>query len=128
MRNAFLVMMILVLGFGCSERYKLRKQLEVISKCKNNWQYFKLNGPTKGVVLLHSKGLCSYMHLHANTIVIVNKADTIRVDGPCYTENTHPSDSVLISPYETDSLRTMIGDGKYDCIVMKTCHGIIKKI
>ncbi|WP_439698679.1 hypothetical protein ACFGVS_11210 [Mucilaginibacter sp. AW1-7] len=101
---------------------------DALGKCEKKWQYSKLDHPIKGIVLLHTKGYCGYAHIHANTVVIINNADTIRIDGPCYTENTAMSDSVLISPYETDGVIGAIGDGKYDCTIMKTCYGIIKKI
>jgi len=114
--------------FSCSEQYKIRKTAEAIGKCETKWQYFKLTKSIKGVVLLHTKGYCGYIHTHANTIIITNKTDTISIDGPCYTENPVPSDSVPISPYESDGVIGAIGDLKYDCIIRKTCYGIIKKI
>ena len=76
---------------------------------------------------MHSKGYCAYILVHANTIVITETGDTIRVDGPCYTENTQPSDLVLISPYKSDG-NNAIADLKYDNLVLKTCYGIISKI
>ncbi|WPU93290.1 hypothetical protein SNE25_28625 [Mucilaginibacter sabulilitoris] len=77
---------------------------------------------------MHTKGYCGYAHVHANTIIITNNADTIRVDGPCYTTNTNTSDSVLVKPYKTDLKDATIGDLKYDCTIRKTCYGIITKI
>ena len=127
MRNGVLILLIL-LGFGCSEKHSIFKMAKALSKCENNWQYFKLTEPIKGVVLLHTKGYCGYAHIHANTIIIINNTDTIRVNGPCYTENTSTLDSVLINPYKTDNVTGTIGDLKYDCIIKKTCYGIITKI
>ena len=113
---------------SCSERHKIRKMADIISKCEDKWQYFKLEEPIKGVVLLHTKGYCSYAHIHANTIIITNKNDTIRINGPCYTENVSVSDSVVVKPYESDAVIGAIGDLKYDCMIKKTCYGLIAKI
>jgi hypothetical protein len=128
MRNGLFILLLLLSGFGCSEKHRIRKIGEAVLKCKSNWQYFKLTQPIKGVVLLHTQGYCGYFHIHANTIVIINNTDTIRVDGPCYTENTAISDSVLVNPYETDLKNATIADTKYDCTIKKTCYGIITKI
>ena len=123
-----LLILFLSLVFGCSETHRIRKVAKAASKCENNWQYFKLTQPIRGVVLLHTKGNCGYAHVHANTIIITNNTDTIRINGPCYTENTKPSDSVLVKPYETDNVIGAVGDSKYDCTIRKTCYGIITKI
>lgn len=128
MRNRPLILIILLLNFGCSEQRRIHKMAEAVGKCEDTWQYFNLAKPIKGVVLLHTKGYCGYFYLHANTIIIVNSTDTIRVNGPCYTENTITKDSVLVSPCESDGVIGAIGDLKYDCIIRKTCYGIIKKI
>ncbi len=128
MRNGMLILLVLLSGFGCSQKRRTLKTAEALSKCENSWRYFKLTQPIKGVVLLHSKGYCGYAHVHANTIIIINNTDTIRVNGPCYTANTITSDSVLVSPYETDNVIGAIGDTKYDCTIKKTCYGIITKI
>lgn len=128
MRKGLLILVIPFFSFGCSETHRIRKMADALGKCENNWQYFTLTQPIKGIVLLHTKGYCGYAHIHANTIVIINNADTIRVNGPCYTENTTVADSVLVSPYETDNLIGALGDGKYDCTIMKTCYGIITKV
>jgi len=125
MRKTLLVLVILFLSFGCSETHKIHKMAEALGKCEKKWQYFKLSQPIKGIVLLHTKGYCGYAHIHANTIIITNNTDTIRVNGPCYTENIAISDSVLVSSYKTDDVIGAIGDGKYDCTIMKTCYGII---
>lgn len=128
MRSFLFLLAIMLLSFSCSTQRKIHKMAETFGKCKAKWQYFKLTQPIKGVVISHTKGYCGYFHVHANTIIIVNKTDTIRIDGPCYTENTVPSDSVLVSPYETDGVTGAIGDLKYDCTIKKTCYGIIAKI
>jgi hypothetical protein len=116
------------LDFSCSETHRIQKMAAALDNCEKNWQYFKLTLPIRGVVLLHTKGDCGFAHIHANTIIITDNADTIRVNGPCYTENTAVSDSVLVSPYETDNVIGAIGDRKYDCTITKTCYGIITKI
>ena len=128
MRKSLLLLLMLFLNLSCSKKHRIQKTATAQGKCESNWQYFKLTQPIRGVVLLHTKGYCGYAHIHANTIIIVNNADTIRVNGPCYTENTLVSDSVLVSPYETDNVIGAIGDRKYDCKIMKTCYGIITKI
>jgi hypothetical protein len=128
MWRIFLIMIIVSLSFGCSETYKIQKKAEAVGNCEKKWQYFKLTKPIKGVVLLHTKGYCGYFHIHANTIIIINNADTIRINGPCYTENTVVGDSVLVNSYETDNVTGATGDLKYDCTIVKTCYGIITKI
>jgi hypothetical protein len=128
MVKTLLVVIILFLIWGCSEKHRIDREAAALGKCEEKWQYFKLTQPIRGVVLLHTKGYCGYVHIHANTIIIVNKVDTIRVNGPCYTENVAASDSVIVNPYETDNVIGAIGDRKYDCTIMKTCYGIITKI
>jgi hypothetical protein len=128
MRNFYLILIIMLISIGCSERRKILKMADAQGKCEEAWQYFPLTKPIKAVVLLHTKGYCGYAHIHANTIIIVNKTDTIRVNGPCYTENTVTSNSVIVNYYENDNTIGAIGDGKYDCTIKKTCYGIIAKI
>ncbi|GAA3973977.1 hypothetical protein FHS10_000904 [Mucilaginibacter dorajii] len=99
-----------------------------LGKCESVWEYFNLTKPIKGVVLLQTKFNCGYANIHANTIIIVNSMDTIRVNGPCYTESAQVSDSVIVSHYENDNSAGALGDGKYDCSIRKTCYGLIKKI
>lgn len=128
MRNGVFILLVPLLGLGCSQKHRIHKPVQAIVKCKSNWEYFNLIQPLKGKVVLHTKGYCGYFHTHANTIITINNNDTIRVDGPCYTENIVPSDSVLVKPYKTDLKDATIGDLKYDCTIRKTCYGIITKI
>jgi len=110
------------------QRYEIRKMAYALGKCESAWDCFTLTKPIRGMVLSHTKGYCGYAHIHANTIVIINNKDTIRVDGPCYTENSKVSDSVIVSHYDSDNVIGAIGDGKYDCSIKKTCYRVIKKI
>ncbi|MDN3579481.1 hypothetical protein [Mucilaginibacter flavus] len=129
MRKALLVTIIALLNFSCSERHRITKMASALGKCESEWKYFTLTKPIKGIVLLHTKGYCGFSHTHANTIIIVNNTDTIRVNGPCYTQNIDISDSVIVTQYDDNGNVTgAAGDGKYDCSIKKTCYGLIKKI
>jgi hypothetical protein len=113
---------------GCFEQRRNERIVNAVGKCENKWQYFKLDRPIKGVVLLHTKGYCGYVHIHSNTIIVTDNNDTIRVDGPCITESVAISDSVIVHPYESDNVKGAIGDLKYDCSIRKTCYGLVTKI
>ncbi len=128
MRKIYFISIILFLCLGCSEQHKIEKRANALRKCEDAWQYFKLDKPIKGIVLLHTKGYCGYIYAHANTIIIVNDKDTIRVVGPCNTANVQVADSVIVYPDDSDTSKGTFGDTKYDCRVQKTCHGIVSKL
>lgn len=129
MRNLYLISIGLFVCFGCSEQHRIQKRSNALSKCENEWEYFKIDKPIKGIVLLHTKGYCGYSNIHSNTIVILNGKDTIRVDGPCTTENVSVSDSVIVRPYyDSDNVKGAIGDLRYDCTIRKTCRGVVSKL
>ncbi len=101
-----------------------------LAKCKNSWVYFKLDRPVRGKVLSYAWGMCSFVPVSSNTIVLLSTGDTVRIlELPCNIKDTlKTSDSVSVSPITKADSVGGIGDTKYDCTIKRTCYAHISKI
>jgi len=130
MRYRSFILILLCLNSACSKHIENRHWFKRMVKCKSNWVYFKLENPIRGRVLSYAKGMCGYFEIASNIIIRTSAGGTIRVfELPCVIKGEIiKSDSVLVSPVgKPDSVGGLM-DGKFDCIVRRTCIAHVAKI
>jgi hypothetical protein len=129
MRSNSIILICLFFIAGCSRYGISRHNLNHLKKCRNNWQYFKLDHQIRGKILSYAKGYCGYFAIPSETIIATTTQDTIRVlelqcDGKIFAR----SDSVLVTPVSEPDSVGILSDDYFFCIVKRTCGGAVTKI
>jgi hypothetical protein len=108
-----------------------RKLTSIENKCKQSWQYFNSSDTTYGIVLFHAKAdfLCGGIASASLTVIKTTTGDTIRVLQMCNTNQIFfKSEYVKVSSMQQPTCGVFLPFDKYfDCVVKKTCYGVIKK-
>jgi hypothetical protein len=129
MRLRFLTMFIVYSSIGCSRHTINNHLLNHLGKCRDTWQYFTLDHQIRGRVLSYAKGVCGYVQISSNIIILTSARDTIRVlELPCYHGLIVKSDSVLVNPVIKPDSAGAVMDLNFTCQVKRTCYGRITKI
>ena len=128
MRLKILLLSSIILIYACSEKHKIQRQVKEIYKLRKTWQFFKLDHPIKGIVLVHAKGNCGYANIPSTSLIVTDAHDSIRIIEPCYNIVVAANDSVSVTPLKDTLGYGIFSLSQYEYKIKKTCYGVVAKI
>ena len=115
------------LGTSCLAQTKDDKKASFDNYCRDNWQYFSLQGSIKGQIMFHAKPyfLCGLVATASLTIVRTTTGDTIRIIDLCNSSDTFQRLCfVKVIPEQRPEFSVVIPADKShnDCSIKRTCY------